>query len=484
VSKERITIRVSEDGMCALADVARGPRGDARDLAAALERAAIRFGVNESARQRLIDGLGDPDFAVRDVLLASGTPAVARRDVAFEPAFATGLQPGTLRQDGSMDFFDRGLLKSVVEGDVLGRVRPASAGSPGVRVDGGTQAIAHAAELLPRFGPGVELQEDGSVIARRSGVLEYCTQEALDVAERHVHRGDVDMRSGHLSLEGSLEIAGDVKRMFGVRALGDLEIRGGVEGGSVYAGGDIRIHAGLSGGDGGIVSAGGDLRAHHAERATLVCGGALTLEESVHCELTAETIQVLRWLRGGTATAELSITAEQAGSPHSNTATLLIAGVPLDPPELPSYPLIVQVHHETVSEPTRASGRPVSMSSLVMRASGHPTRNSAPPPHLSTVPTRVSTGPRAAVGASQQAPAMPRGRDDEAAVLEAARSTVQHERSPRLLALASIHIFGTAHAGVTVQIGESRLVLEQPMHNVCFSFDPHTRKIVTTNARR
>jgi uncharacterized protein (DUF342 family) len=499
VSNERIAIRVTGDGMSALVSVAPGPPASAHDLAIALDRAGVCFGVDEHARRRLIDELGDPEFSVRELRLASGEPASPSRDACFEPAFEVGVQPGRLREDGSMDFFDRGLLKHALEGDVLGRVRPARPASPGTRVDGGSQPTSHLTARLPRLGAGVLLQKDGSVIATRSGTIAYVAEDSLEIVAQHVHRGDVDMRSGHLSMEGSLIIEGDVRRLFGVRALGDLEIRGVIEGGSVYAGGNMAIHGAVSGGDVGIVSAGGDLRARHVERSTLICGGAMTLEESVHSELTAETIHVLRWLHGGTATAALDITVEQVGSPRGNAATVLIAGVPLDPPELPAQPVIVQAKHEVVSVALHTSG-PVTVSGLAMRASGAPARISAAPARISAAPARTSAAPgqtastsRRPLGAASIAPqrasfgpaAGPSRRPvDEDAKHEAERKAAYQARAERLRSLASIRVLGVAHEGVTIQIGELRLVLERAVSDVCFAVDAKTGKIGTTPGRR
>jgi hypothetical protein len=487
--------------MRALVSVAPGPPARAHDLAVALDRAGVCFGVDENARHGLIDALGEPQFSVRDLQLATGRPGNPSRSTCFEPAFEVGVQPGRLREDGSMDFFDRGLLKHALVGDRLGRVRPARSASPGTRVDGGPQPTSHVAERLPRFGTGTLLQEDGSVVATRSGAVAYVAQDSLDIVDQHVHHGDVDMRSGHLSMEGSLIIEGDIRRLFGVRALGDLEVRGMIEGGSVYAGGNMAIHGAVSGGDVGIVSAGGDLRARHVERAMLICGGALTLDESVHSELTAETIEVLRWLYGGTATAAIGITVEQAGSPRGHADTVLIAGVPLDPPVLPAQPVIVAAKHEVVSVALHTSG-PVTISGLAMRASDAPVRSSGVPARISAVPGVAASASRRPSVAAPRAPqrasfapavgsvapprtsTSPRGSADEEARAQAERKAAYPLSADSLLAVASIRVLGVAHAGVTIQLGELRLILERSVSDVCFSVDPKTGKISTTPARR
>lgn len=499
---ERIQIRISEDGMSALASVTRGPPAGAGELGDALDRAGVSFGVSEAALRRLSSSLRDEEFTVRDLVIASGRPAVQSRDAGFEPAFQVGVQPGRLRDDGSMDFFDRSLLKAASQGDVLGRVVPARRERiPGVRVDGTPQPATHMLGGMPQFGPGVALQAGGSVVATRSGTISYRASELLDVVEQYVHAGDVDLRSGHLCSEGSLVIAGDVKRMFGVRALGDLEIHGVLESGSVYAGGSILLHGSASGGAGGIVSAGKDVHAAHAERIEFVCGGALTLTDAAYCELEAKTITVLRSLRGGKASAETSINVEQAGSANGKSDTLLIAGNPLVPPELPAQPIIVQIKHELVTLPMRESERPLSASSMVMLASRPPARTATGSVHPSASPRSPSAHPGAAGSTAphsqsslprtasashpaQRSTTRPPAASDDTVQAAAERTAAQHAHLQHLREVASIQVFGVAHAGVIIQIGDARLMLDQPMHNVRFTLDAAARKIRTSTAQR
>jgi uncharacterized protein (DUF342 family) len=392
-----------------------------------------------------------------------------------------------------MDFFDRELLKPAHPGDLLGSMVPARRGTAGTRVDGGSHVAPHVPGVNPRMGPGVTLHADGRVTATLAGTIVYRPPELLDVVEHYVHEGHVDVRSGHLSTEGSLVVGGDVKRTFGVRALGDLEIRGAVESGSVYAGGNIRVHGAVGGGD-GLVSACGNLTASHAERTTLVSGGLLTLDDSVYCTLRAKAIRVLHGLHGGRATAELRIVAEQAGSPRGNAETFLVAGVPLDPPELVAYPVIVQTVYEIAALPHRESERPLGASSLVMLATKPPARNSetparrsaAPEGRLTSIPpqTGIATSrPRASASPARPS-TTPALSTEEVARAEAERAAVREARAEQLLQAASIQIFGVAHAGVTIQIGDVRMVLDAPMQQVRFSLDVKEKKIRISRPER
>jgi len=78
-----------------------------------------------------------------------------------------------------------------------------------------------------------------SCAARHGGVVLYKPEQSLDVVAQHIHQGAVDLRTGHLDMQGSLTVKGDVERLLQARATGDLEVLGSVSGGSLRAGGSI-----------------------------------------------------------------------------------------------------------------------------------------------------------------------------------------------------------------------------------------------------
>jgi hypothetical protein len=312
-------------------------------------------------------------------------------------------------------------------------------------VDGKELPVRAVREVRLRLGPGIAAAIDGTVSAGRSGVVLYSPDSSLDVVDHHLHGADVDVRSGHLVMEGTLVVRGDVQRLFSVRASGDVEIRGSVESGSVYAGGDVSIKARVHGGDTGIVSADGNLSAHHAERARLACGGLLKLEEAVACELSAERIQVTRCLRGGTAVAERSIVTYEAGSLHGGADTTLVAGVPLERPLLEAQGALDIAKEQRMLE-------------LRADASGR-------------------GGARAKGGKLGRA-------HTELKRAEIERMVARAQRRELLLSTAHVHVLGVAHSGVAVCIGDARLLLDQPIQGARFSLDAETRLVRTERPTR
>ncbi|HMI88906.1 MAG TPA: FapA family protein, partial [Polyangiaceae bacterium] len=430
--------------MSAFVRVSEGEREGAAELDASLKAAGIVHGIDPIAYAVLITALASEQSAP-ELEIARGTAAGSARDGHFEPAFHPGLQPGHVREDGTVDFHDRELLKPVSRGEVLGRVYPPGEGPSGLRVDGVAIAAKQGRAHAPELGAGAELLADNRVLATRTGVVIYVEGRSIDVGTRYEHKGNVDLRVGDLSMEGSLVVRGDVERGFSVRASGDLEIKGDVDGGSARAGANLKIAGTVRGSEGSIVSSGGDLHARHVERARLDSGGILELTDAVNSALSAVTIRADRSLRGGHAAVEVGLVTRDAGTPTALVDTVLEAGAPRED----------RAADACATLETAKAQRIVARRMLGMRASlGH----------------RAEPGKLARGLAAVQSHVI-------------ARKIQRVERIAGLLPLAFIEVQGTAYPGVHVRIGDAHLLVEDAMRSVRFTLDVERRTIRTEGAK-
>jgi len=425
--------------MSVLATVGPGAAAGAAELQAVLASARVVFLVDPAGAAELAAALADPKYTTVDELIGRGQPAVAGKDGYFEPAFHVGIQPGHISEQGTMDFFDRELLKPLAQDEYAGQLHAPVPGVNGRRVDGVEIKVAPVRPSKLRIGPNLRMASDGRVYAAQPGVVIYVPEKTLDIVQQHLHRGDVDLRSGSLEMQGSLIVGGTVQRLFFARATGDVEVQGGVESGSVYSTKAIRIRGGVRGGESGMVCAEGNVSARNAEGAHMLCGGTLKLDTAINSELCAVKIEIARVVRGGAAQSESSLTVRDAGAAHGG-ATLLAAGVPLPRPLLD-----VQRALATSKEQRQ-----------MQRSAG---------------------GVR---GPSER----PKGGKVGRAQLriegeQLAHKVVLAERRQELLPSARIDILGTGHLGVVIQIGTHSLVLDKLTSNARFSYDPQTRGIRT-----
>jgi len=430
-----ITVHIAADGMAAWVDVLAGPPADAEQLADAVRRAGVTHGVEAAVCAGLAEALVDEQLVVRELGIAVGQPARPGSDGYFSPAFEPGIRAGRIDGDGSMDFRDRGLLKPVRPGDRLGHLYPAIEGRAGKRVDGGDLAVLPVRQASLTLGSGVSQRADGEVVADAAGVILYVPQKSLAVVQQHSHRGDVDLKSGHLDMAGSLTISGDVLRLFCAAATGDVDIGGMVAGGSVHAGGSIHVRGAVQGGEQGSLYAGGDVAVKTADRAQIVCHGLLTLESAVNCLLEAEVIQV-GIVRGGEARAERFVTVMEAGA-ASGTETLIAVAVPLEPVRDEVREAVASAKQQRTAQRARGGGGGLE------RARG-------------------GKMGRALAGLQRD---------------ELTRAVLVRTRQAELLETAHVVVQGVAHPGLTVRVGTAQLSLQGLLAPTRFSFDAQTRSI-------
>ena len=369
-----------------------------------------------------------------------GTPPIKGRAGYVELAFEQGLAPGRVGTDGHMDFFERGLLKSVSAGQLVARIHPPEVGQPGVGPEGQSLPAPSGEAVALKLGAGVTRDSEGAVWAQHDGVVLYKADESLDVVAQHVHQGVVDLHTGHLDMQGSLVIKGDVERLLQVRASGDVEVLGSVGGGSLRAGGSLRVSGNVRGGDDARVMAEHDVTLKSCESAEVTAGAVLRVKEAVNSQLQGRRVVVAGRLRGGVASAEQYLSVKEAGTP-AGAATSLRAGEPLRLPDL------AEVQRAVVMQKLRR-----------MAERG---------------------GVREALGArgDSRAKGGKLGRLDATwSADELKERAVQAERR-RELERAAVVELGLAHPGVELRIGSARLDVQQAERGLRYALDPETGRL-------
>ena len=141
---------------------------------------------------------------------------------------------------------------------------------------------------------------------------------------------DIDNSVGNIVYDGSVEIAGNVKTGFSVRATGDIIIGGVVENAYVEAGGQIIVKRGIHGMHKGTLKAGTNVMSKYIENAKVYAGGFVEAEAILNSDISATgEVRVhgrKGLINGGTVRAGRSIEAEYAGT-EMGTFTTLEVGI-------------------------------------------------------------------------------------------------------------------------------------------------------------
>jgi len=292
-------------------------------------KANIAFGVIDEAVEAAVGTVSTKRGAVEMLKIAEGEKPTRGKDASIEFFIEPSKKKraAVKREDGTVDFRELNLISNVGEGDVIGKLRPASAGTPGTTVFNTPVAATTGNDRAIAIDRSVKKDPDGRLVATIAGHLTF-EESILSIRATYTVKGDVDYSTGNLDFIGTIEIEGGILDEFSVKAAGDIIVHGAVGASALEAGGDIIISGGVTGRNKGIIKAGGSVRARYLHEVNVEAEGDIDLEkESLNA--TIKTRGALHVLTGavmrGSVVALGGIEAAVVGS-ELGIATTLQAG--------------------------------------------------------------------------------------------------------------------------------------------------------------
>lgn len=233
-------------------------------------------------------------------------------------------------EDGSVDFRNLDLISNVKKGDVVAQLKSPIPGEDGVNVLG--EVLPHKLGRVKSFkyGANVVISEDGNkLISNLDG--QVCNENGkITVYELYIINKDVDTSTGNIDFNGNVKIQGSVLTGFEVKAKGNIEIEGVVEGAIIKCDGDLIIKRGIQGYNMANIDSGGNIFTKYIENAKVSCKGNIEAEAIMHSETLCEgSVKIdgkKGLLVGGSCKATKEINAKVIGS-HMATATFLELGI-------------------------------------------------------------------------------------------------------------------------------------------------------------
>ncbi|GAW28272.1 DUF342 domain-containing protein [Carboxydocella sp. ULO1] len=294
----------------------------------AINERKIKYGlIEENIKTAIVKRNGEK------ILLARGREPVAGIDACIKYHFEINGLPLTpkARQDGSVDYYNLELIQQVKAGDVLAERVPPVPGQDGMDIYGRVIPAKKAKDVVLKAGKGTRLlQEENIIVAEKNGHVALINGK-VTVSDIYEVRGNVDFSTGNIDFDGTIRITGDVLGGFQVKATADVEVGGAVLGGSIQAGGHLRVRNGIIGKKGAQISCQGNLFAAYVENAFIECGGNVQIGKGImHSQVIAEGSVIVEGskalIAGGEVRAGRDIRAKTVGAPMG-THTLLEAGV-------------------------------------------------------------------------------------------------------------------------------------------------------------
>jgi uncharacterized protein (DUF342 family) len=276
-AEEGIDLSIREDKMEARIKAKPGGLGEAslEELKSLLTEYEVCHGL--VADDVLTDFL-EAKAPGAELIVARGTAPKPARPEELKCHFDTNPHRiGTLLDDGTMDWKDRGEIPQVAEGDLLAEIQPGRPGRPGVDVNGHVVAPEETKKLRVRTGKGASLEEEGTkIFATRGGQPYLSLENKVMVMPVLKIKGDVGIETGHVEFEGHVEIPGTVQAGYRVRS--ESLAAGEIHSEDIVVAGDVIVRGGVYG---ARIKAGGNLKAHHVNRSDILVQGDIVIKKEL-----------------------------------------------------------------------------------------------------------------------------------------------------------------------------------------------------------
>ncbi len=305
------------------------------DIIALLVKAGVKYGVDET---RIDQFIAERKYCT-DYLMAVATPAVQGHDAVITYHFNTDLtkKPKT-NEDGSVDFHQLDIISRCRKGDLLATLSPVDYGKPGIDVCGNVIRPNKVNNKTLRYGSKTVLSEDGLALFSEVDGHVSLVDGKVVVSDTYEVDGDVDASTGDIIYDGNVIIKGNVITGYSIKAKGDVEVNGVVEGAYIEAGGQIILRRGIQGMNKGILKAASNIITKFIENSEVIAGGYITTESIMHSRVSAKGDIVVGgrkgFVTGGEIRSGTLISIKNAGS-HMGTSTLLEVGI--DPKTLEEF---------------------------------------------------------------------------------------------------------------------------------------------------
>ncbi|SHK33730.1 hypothetical protein SAMN05216582_102155 [Selenomonas ruminantium] len=271
-----IIIDISRDQMIATVryDTTRGsglPQVD--DIKTALSEKGIVYGINEAAIEKGVKSL-TPFVAAEGKQVRHGENARIERKFDL-----SSKNKPKIDEYNRADYKDMGLFVLAKKGDLLAVRIPQTEGTPGINIFG-TEVSPRMGRPMPMpQGKNTEVRNDNELYATLNGQIVDTTRK-IDIDPHLDIRSSVGPATGNIDFVGGVTIKGNVEAGFMVRATGDVEIGGMVNGADVQ-GRNVVIKGGIAGQNKGLVKATEDIHALFAENANIEAGRDVYITDSI-----------------------------------------------------------------------------------------------------------------------------------------------------------------------------------------------------------
>lgn len=309
-----IVIDISRDQMIVTVryDTSKGKKlPTVEEVKAALAEKDVVFGIKEEAITKGVQSL-------TPFVVAEGKQVQHGENAKIERKFdLTQKNRPKIDEYNRADYKDMGLFVLAKKGDLLAVRIPQTEGIAGTNVFGAEVAPRPGRPIPIPQGKNTEVRNDNELYATIDGQIVDSTRK-IDVDPHLDINSSVGAGTGNINFVGGVSIRGNVEAGFMVKATGDIEI-GGMVNGAVVEGRNITIKGGINGQNKGHIKATENVQAMFAENAVVEAGRDIILTDvALHSQLRAGNMVFVEEKRGmitgGSIAASEEIRCKMAGN--------------------------------------------------------------------------------------------------------------------------------------------------------------------------
>ena len=295
----------------------------AEDIKAALEEKGVVYGINEEAINEGVKSL-TPFVAAEGLQVKHGENARIERKFDLSDKGRPKID-----EFDRADYKDMNLFVLVKKGDLLAVRIPQTEGVPGKNIYGMDVPARNGRPIPVPQGKNTEIRNDNELYATIDGQIVDSTRK-IDIDPHLSINSSVGPATGNIDFTGGVTIKGNVEAGFMVKATGDVEIGGMVNGAQIEAR-NVLIKGGINGQNRGYIKAVEDVQAMFAENASIEAGRDVSVMDAIlHSQVRAGNRVYAEEKRGtitgGSIAAGEEIRCKIVGSPAA-VATKLSVGV-------------------------------------------------------------------------------------------------------------------------------------------------------------
>lgn len=216
----------------------------------ALDAKRVKYGIKNIVLKAFLEQSTRVDpGATQSVLIASGLPSVDGEDAYFEYLVKTGDEVFTPKVDesGKVDMRNSYNMLTVLEGESLIRLHPATPGKDGINVYNEPVQPTPGMSLSFKLYDGSRLnKDDPNLLEAEIGGQPKVFRDGASVSNV-LNLKKIDLHSGNIDFDGSIIVMGDIAPKMSVVVTGDLEVRGLIEDANIKVKGDLIVGKGIIG---------------------------------------------------------------------------------------------------------------------------------------------------------------------------------------------------------------------------------------------